>query len=118
MYYHLYIEYLFGEGKNAKMQSTYLQDEMNVETITQQYLKPFIEGVPMMIVSGRVVRAGTINVFRVLETDRPLSDIILEKNNNVPRGCIMFYRATDLLSGHFSEVRDITNNLISKFSNN
>lgn len=113
MYYHLYVEYLFGEGSKAKKEEAYIQDETDLEKIKSSYVKPFINGSPMFIVSGRVVRCGTVNIFRILESEIPLSDVIAAKNARTPRGLIMVFGACDLLAANDPNLKDITNDVIA-----
>ena len=112
MYYHVYIEYFIGEGKNQKQVECYEKNFESLDKIKKNYVTPFIEGQTLFL-SGRIVRPSSLIVLRILQSEKSLDDIISEKNNSIPRGLIMFYRAEQLLSGHFNELEDITNDVIN-----
>lgn len=112
-YYHLYVEYMFGEGKAQTMQEAYVKDVTDLTAIKNDYIKPFVSGAPFIIVSGRIVKTNFINIFRVMESSSLLSEIVQKKNASVPRNVILIYTAADLLKNGCEDLSDITLKLIN-----
>lgn len=113
MYYHVYIEYEFGEGAKSKMMDAYVQDIVDLEVIKKQYVSPFVNGSSMIILSGRVIKSGSISIFRVMSSDEKLEQIVSEKNQSSTSGLLLFYTVRDLLRGNDPQLKDITNELIN-----
>ena len=112
MYYHIYVEFFAGNSKNPKKESCYEKDMETLDRIKKYYVKPFEEG-KQFFISGRVIRPDTINVFRILESDKSLDQLLNEKNNGIPNGVIMWYTSENLLAGHFEGINDITNEVMN-----
>ena len=112
MYYHIYVDYFIGEGKNKKQVDCYEKNLESLDKIKSNYVKPFIKGQTIFL-SGRIVRPDALIILRVLQSEKPLDQIIMEKNNSVPKNFLMIYTAEDLLGGHFDELKDITNEVMN-----
>ena len=112
MYYHIYVQYFIGEGKNKKCVDCYEKNFQTLDRIKSNYITPFGNGQTIFL-SGRIVRPDSLVILRVLQSEKTLDQIIAEKNNAVPRSIIMIYTAEDLLSGHFNELQDITNDIMN-----
>lgn len=112
MYYHIYIEYFAGDGKNQKKEDCYEKNMESLDRIKKYYVEPFNSG-KTIFTSGRVIRPNTVNIFRILKSEKPLEQLVSEKNKTIPRNVIMWYSAENLLSGHYEEIIDITNEVMS-----
>ena len=112
MFYHVYIEYFIGEGKNQKQVDCYEKNLVSLDTIRENYVNPFIEGKTIFL-SGRIVRPEALIILRILQSEKTVDQLVSDKNNSVPRGFIMIYRVEDLLKGHFDGLKDITNDVIN-----
>ena len=112
MYYHIFVQYLVGDGKNQKKENCYEKDLKSLERIKKYYVKPFEDG-KTIFTSGRVIRPNVVVIFRILQSDMSLDQIVEQYNNNIPAGVIMWYTCEDILKGHFDELIDITNEVMS-----
>lgn len=112
MFYHVFIEYFIGEGKNQKQVDCYEKNLVSLNAIKENYINPFLEGKTIFL-SGRIVRAEALIILRVLQSEKTIDQLVSEKNNSIPRGIVMFYRVEDLLKGHVDGLEDITNDVIN-----
>ena len=112
-YYHIYIEYFAGDGKNAKKDDCYEKNIESLDRIKKYFAVPFLSGKTIFI-SGRVVRPGSVNIFRILESEKSLDELLDEKNASLPSGVLMWYSAENLLAGHFNGLIDITNEVMNE----
>ena len=107
-YYHVYVEYYLEKGPKARPEECHEKDYTNKDDIIEKFVKPFMSD-DIFFVSGRVIRPGTVNIFRVLESEVPLSSIVAKINNDVPHGLIIFYDEDDVLKGQNSYgLKDVT----------
>ena len=112
MYYHIYIEYFAGDNKKQKKEDCYEKNLVSLDKIKKYYVSPFSEN-KTFFVSGRVIRPGSINVFRILKSEKSLDQIVTEKNESIPDGVIMWYGCDHILAGDYDDLVDITNEVMN-----
>ena len=115
MFYHIYIEYYINDLKKPIKEECYEKNITNLDDIKKNYVNPFLKG-KIFFVNGRVIRPNTVNIFKVLKSEKSLDQLLEEKNNSIPSGVIMWYRSENLLSGHFDGLTDITNDIINEIN--
>lgn len=112
MYYHIYIQYFVGDGKKQIKEDCYEKNMDSLEKIKNYYVKPFNDS-KTIFTSGRVIRPNTVNIFRILKSEKSLDQLVSDKNKSVPPNVVMWYNAEYLLSGHCDDLIDITNEVMS-----
>lgn len=110
MYYHIYVEFNF----NGRRDDCFESDIQSLDEVKNKFVKPYFYR-KTFFVKGRVLKADTISIFRILESEIPLNEIVERHNATIPSSIIMFYNECDILKGATEGLKDVTFDLYQEF---
>lgn len=110
MLYHVYVEF----SLNGRTDDCFEADILSLEDVKKKYVKPYYYR-KTFFVNGRVLKSDIITIFKVLQSEVPLENIVSMRNAQIPNNVIMFYTEYDVLKNTSAGLKDITFDLYDEF---
>lgn len=108
-YYHILIEYVsFG-----RTECYFVVDIKDIDKINKEYVEPYICQ-NRFFIKGHVIQPQNIKRFLILESERKISEIVFDKNNEIPEDILLSYTEEDLLKEPTEELKDVTFETVMK----
>lgn len=108
-YYHILIEYV----SFNKTESYYVVDIKDIDKINREYIEPLILQ-KRFFIKGHIIQPQNIKRFLILESERKISEIVFDKNNEIPKDILLSYTEEDLLKEPTEELKDVTFETVMK----